>query len=169
LHVGESAEATALKHYEYVVKDTCEPCKELVADLQSHIGKEGSVIVWYKAFECTRNKEMVEICTDFKDFLEDLNGRVYDLMDIFKNNLYVDPKFKGSNSIKDVLPVLVPELSYKTLNIHNGSMAMVGWYKMVYENSTSQEKEQILKDLLVYCEQDTLAMVRIWEFLNNLG
>lgn len=168
LHVVESADDKALKHYEYVVKDCCEPCKELVADLQSHIGKEGSVIVWYKAFECTRNKEMGEICTDFKDFLEDLNGRVFDLMDIFKNNLYVDPKFKGSNSIKDVLPVLVPELSYKTLNIHNGSMAMVGWYKMVYENSTSQEKAQILKDLLVYCEQDTLAMVRIWEFLNKI-
>ena len=42
------------------------------------------------------------------------------------------------------------------------------WYKMVYENSTAQEKAQILKDLLVYCEQDTLAMVRIWEFLNKL-
>jgi len=169
LHVLESADDKSLKHYEYVVKDTCEPCKELVADLQTHIGKEGSVIVWYKAFECTRNKEMGEICTDFKDFLEDLNGRVYDFMDIFKNNLYVDPKFKGSNSIKDVLPVLVPELSYKTLNIHNGSMAMVGWYKMVYENSTAQEKAQILKDLLVYCEQDTLAMVRIWEFLKKLS
>lgn len=169
LHVVESANDTTLKHYEYVVKDACEPCKELVTDLQNHIGKEGSVIVWYKAFECTRNKEMGEICTDFKDFLEDLNGRVYDLMDIFKNNLYVDPKFKGSNSIKDVLPVLVPELNYKHLNIHNGSMAMVGWYKMVYENSTTQEKTQILKDLLVYCEQDTLAMVRIWEFLKKLS
>ncbi len=169
LHVVESADNTALRHYEYVVKDTCEPCRELVADLQSRIGKDGSVIVWLKAFECTRNNEMGEICTEFKDFLEDLNNRVYDLMDIFKNNLYVDPKFKGSNSIKDVLPVLVPELSYKTLNIHNGSMAMVGWYKMVYENSTVQEKAKILKDLLTYCEQDTLAMVRIWEFLNNLG
>ena len=85
----------------------------------------------------------------------------------FKNNYYVDPKFKGSNSIKDVLPVLIPELNYKELNIQSGTMAMTGWYEIVYENKSQNEKDEILKNLLTYCKQDTLAMVKIWEFLHK--
>src|SRR3989344_7540271 len=113
LHVLESSESKELKHYEYVVKTQNEPCSELLAHMKQHIGETGSVIVWSKSFECTRNKEMAELCPDFAEFMESVNSRVYDLMDIFKNNYYVDPKFKGSNSIKDVLPVLIPELNYK--------------------------------------------------------
>ncbi|HLD50999.1 hypothetical protein A3K34_02305 [candidate division WWE3 bacterium RIFOXYC1_FULL_40_10] len=169
LHVLESPNNKDLKHYEYVVKTKSEPCRELLTHMKQYIGNTGSVIVWYKAFECSRNREMGQICMDFAEFLENVNGRVYDLMDIFKNNLYVDPKFKGSNSIKDVLPVLVPELNYKNLNIQNGTMAMTNWHKMVYKITNQKEKDELLKNLLTYCEQDTLAMVRIWDFLRQLA
>ena len=168
LHALENPEDKELKHYEYVVKTQSEPSRELLTHMKQHIGETGSVIVWFKPFECSRNKEMAELCPDFAEFMESVNGRVYDLMDIFKNNYYVDPKFKGSNSIKDVLPVLVPELNYKDLDMQNGTMAMIGWYKMVYETSSPAEKDEILKNLLTYCEQDTLAMVKIWDYLNKL-
>ncbi|MEZ6255733.1 MAG: DUF2779 domain-containing protein [Patescibacteria group bacterium] len=167
LHVLNSPNEN-LEHYEFVAQDQIEPSKELLTHMKQNIGKKGSVIVWYKGFECGRNKEMAQLCPDFADFMEDINNRTYDLRDIFKKNYYVDPQFKGSNSIKDVLPVLVPELNYKNLNIQNGAVAMISWHKMVYESSNDKEKKEILDNLLTYCEQDTLAMVKIWEFLTSV-
>lgn len=35
-------------------------------------------------------------------------------------------------------------------------------------NSELDEQEEIREDLLRYCELDTLAMVRIWEVLEEL-
>ena len=37
--------------------------------------------------------------------------------------MYDDPRFNGSASIKQVLPVLCPELSYKELDIQEGGSA----------------------------------------------
>jgi predicted RecB family nuclease len=103
---------------------------------------------------------MGSIYPEYRDFCEGMNDRLFDLMDVFKDNLYHDPLFKGSYSIKYVLPVLVPDLSYDDLNIRNGSMAMASWYDFVFKD---KEDENIIDDLLRYCELDTLAMVRVWE------
>jgi len=39
---------------------------------------------------------------------------------------------------------------------------------MISEDTHPDEKEQIKKDLLEYCKLDTLAMVRIYEFLVDI-
>jgi hypothetical protein len=63
------------------------------------------------------------------------------------------------------LPVLCPELSYKELEIGEGTKAMLAWYEMVHGNLTAEEKEQIKQNLLTYCKLDTWAMVEIWRKL----
>jgi predicted RecB family nuclease len=63
------------------------------------------------------------------------------------------------------LPVLVPELSYESLDIRNGAMAMASWYDLVFKD---KRDEKVINDLLKYCELDTLAMVRVWEELIKL-
>jgi len=97
-----------------------------------------------------------------------LNERLFDLMDIFQKNLYVHKDFKGKYSIKKILPVFDPKLSYKDLTIQDGSMAMNSWKKMVFETENEAEKEQIKKDMLEYCKLDTWAMVRIYESLKKI-
>jgi hypothetical protein len=67
---------------------------------------------------------------------------------------------QGSYSIKKVLPALVPELSYQNLNIQEGGTASNTFTAMLQGNFTG-DVEQTRKDLLAYCELDTLAMVRI--------
>jgi hypothetical protein len=69
----------------------------------------------------------------------------------------------GSASIKKVLPVLVPELSYDDLEIGDGGEAMTAWPEAMVHGT--RDKEATLKALWDYCRQDTLAEVRIWEFL----
>jgi hypothetical protein len=97
-----------------------------------------------------------------------MNDRMFDLMTIFSKNYYVDAAFMGSASIKNVLPVLVPELSYKKLNVQKGDQAVERWEKMIDSETSEDEKKQIAKDLLEYCKLDTMAMVKIYEFLKKL-
>ena len=49
---------------------------------------------------------------DMAAFPGDLNYRMVDLEDVFKT-AYVDAGFDGSTSIKKVLPVICPNLSYE--------------------------------------------------------
>jgi hypothetical protein len=155
-----------LTHYEYLHTDKSDPIPHLLSSLKDHIkDDDGSIVVWNKSFEGSRNKRMGEIYPEFEDFCEDMNDQLFDLMDVFKDQKYDDPKFKGSYSIKSVLPVLVPELSYKELNVQNGAMAMASWYDFVFKDGKNMD---IKNDLLRYCELDTLAMVRVFEELKKV-
>jgi hypothetical protein len=155
-----------LKHFEYLAEDFENATKNLARSLRENIGDVGSVIVWNQGFEKGRNKEMAEIHPEYRDFLLNLNNRVFDLMLIFKKD-YFHPDFKGSASIKKVLPVMCPGFSYDDLEIQNGTMAMDIWDKMIFGNKTEQEKEEIKNNLLEYCKLDTLAMVEIFKKLNH--
>jgi len=164
LHIMQENGET--EHREYLASDLKSATAELVKSMKKDIGGEGSVLVWYEAFEKTRNKELGKLHPEYESFFNDINDRIYDLMKIFKAD-YLDPKAYGSASIKKVLPLLVPELSYKELNVQDGTMAMSVWEEIL---NTKDEKKvaQLRGDLLKYCELDTLAMVKIFEIVNGL-
>ncbi|MFZ5376474.1 MAG: DUF2779 domain-containing protein [Patescibacteria group bacterium] len=166
LHVMENPDDLELKHYEFLMTDKREPSKEITEELLKVIGTKGSILVWNKNFECGRNKELGLLQPMLADELALINERIYDLMDIFSKGLYVDYRFHGSASIKKVLPVLVPNLSYADLEIGEGATAMTRWWEMVNGNA---EKDQTARDLLKYCELDTWAMVEIWKRLKKIS
>lgn len=149
-------------HYFYVHNDTTDPIPSLLKKLESDLSTEGSVLVWYKHFETARNRYMSEIVPSHLNFIQNLNNRIIDLMEPFAKGHWVDYRFQGSHSIKNVLPVLAPDLSYKNLSIGNGGLALVSWHEMIYGDKPQTEKDQIQKDLLDYCKLDTLAMVKIY-------
>lgn len=78
---------------------------------------DSSFVVWYKDFENSRNKEIAEVYPSLSDGFLKINDNTYDLFEVFRQYKYFDQKFRGSASIKKVLPVLVPELSYDNLVI----------------------------------------------------
>ena len=158
-----------LRHTEFLATKTQDPSLELVESLQNDIPNDsGSVIVWHKPFEMGRNKELGELNPAASHYMEQLNDRIIDLKEVFSKCMYVDPRFRGSSSIKKVLPVLAPELSYENLPINNGADANKSWGKMIKGEFSDHEAKKVQRDLLVYCEQDTFAMVRIWQVLKNL-
>lgn len=160
LHVLPSPNGE-LKHFEYIHLEQSDPTPSLIKVLQNIIGPEGSVIVWNKAFEESKNIEMAQRHPESREFLEDVNSRIYDLMDIFQKQFYVHPGFKGRVSIKKVLPVLAPELSYQELTIKEGASAMEAWFEKIFNASSEEEKKEIAKHLLDYCRLDTYAMYAI--------
>jgi len=75
----------------------------------------------------------------------------------------------GSYSIKQVLPVLVPELSYSDLDIKEGGTASAEYLRMINQATSSEDSAHIRRSLLEYCKLDTLAMVRIWDALERIS
>lgn len=158
-----------LEHYECLVTDAKDPALKLVEELSKKIGDSGSVIVWNKAFEAGRNKEMAALYPEYAEFLGSINDRMFDLAVIFQKGYYVHPDFFGSYSIKKVLPVLAPEISYEGLPIPEGTQAMLAWAKIMEGEFSNDEIEQTKEDLLKYCKLDTFAMVRIWEVIEKIS
>ena len=67
-----------------------------------------------------------------------------------------------------MLPVLIPELSYKEMDIQNGQNASVRWYDAVTGAVAPKEAKNIYDALIKYCSLDTLAMVEIYKVLRSL-
>ena len=161
LHVLPAPEAE-VDHFEFLHTELSDPAPALLEKLSKFIQAQGSIIVWNKGFECSRNNELAEIHPQYADFLGNLNSRVFDLMEIFSKGLYIHPDFCGSASIKKVLPVLVPELTYNGMEIAKGDEASIAWWEMVHGKFSDKEKEEKITELLTYCQLDTKAMVEIF-------
>lgn len=167
LHILESPGAK-LTQKEYLHRDNSDPARPLTEQLINDIGTKGSIIVWFEGFEKARNSELAEMLPEYQEALWAINDRVVDLMIPFKNKWYDDPRFNGSASIKQVLPVLCPELSYKELGIQEGGSAQRLWMEAVLDSKHPEDKDKVLNDLLEYCKLDTLAMVEIFRVLDRL-
>ena len=167
IHVAESSDSEDSKHYEFLAREKNDPAPELAKALCDVIGETGTIIVWNKGFECGRNEELAVLVPEYAEQLASINKRTFDLMEIFSKGLYVDYQFHGSASIKKVLPILAPKLSYKTLEIGEGATAMIKWREMVYGDMTDEERDAIANNLLTYCKLDTWAMVEIWRELKR--
>ena len=168
LHIIKEPGADLI-HKEFLHTLDTDPTPGVLEALKRDIGPQGTVLAWYDIFEKGRNELMAELQPEYKDFTNDLNGRMLDLMTPFAKGYYADKDFFGSASIKKVLPVIAPDLSYGDLDIQEGSSAQRLWMQSVYENVHSPiDKAKIMDDLRKYCELDTYAMVRIYEFLAAL-
>jgi hypothetical protein len=167
VHILDSPDAE-LRHEEFLHRDSSNPAESLTKSLMSHIGNKGTVIAWNMSFEKSCNTLLGSLLPEYAEFYSNLNNRTVDLMVPFSQNWYIDADFCGSASIKKVLPVLVPTLSHKNLDISDGGSAQRLWMEAVLDGKRPDEKEKILSNLLDYCKLDTLAMVEIWKVLNKL-
>lgn len=165
LHILQ--EDGSLEHYEYLADDFESATKGLLEHMSKNIGPKGTIIVWNESFEKGRNEELAEIHPEYADFLNDINNRIYDLMLVFKKD-YLHPDFYGSASIKKVLPVMLPDLSYKNLEVQDGTMALSEWEKIATGKVTGEQSEELKKHLLKYCELDTFAMVELFKILQKI-
>lgn len=169
LHILDSPDAE-LRQTEYLHSENSDPVKLLCEQLIHDCGDSGTILSWNKGFEMRCNTEMGLLYPEFADTLAAINARVVDLGEPFKpaNGWYSDPRFEGSWSIKKVLPVVVPSLSYKDLDIGDGGTAQRSWMEAVLDETRTNEKDKILADLRKYCGLDTLAMVEIFDVLKKL-
>ncbi|MBD3366314.1 DUF2779 domain-containing protein [candidate division WWE3 bacterium] len=153
-----------ITHEEYLHIEPTNPMPGLLEKLKKDIGNKGSIITWNMSYEKSCNKCMAEFYPEYKKFLDSVNERIVDLMIPFSKMWFVDKDFYGSASIKKVQPVLVPDKSYKEMDVSDGLKARRMWTETILEGKNEEQREKIINDLSEYCTLDTLAMVEIFKF-----
>ena len=165
LHIVKE-EGTPIEHKEFLAEvDDENIIRTFAESMIKDMPEDGSVIVYNKTFESTRNKEIGEMYPDLNPEMERFNNNIVDLMIPFRSRDYYTKEMQGSYSIKYVLPALYPddpELDYKELSlIHKGDEASNAFLSL--KDKAPEEQKVIREALLAYCKLDTLAMVKIWE------
>lgn len=166
LHIEH--EDGTIEHKEYLAEaNGVDPRIKFIDQIIEDCSGTGDVLVYNIGFERGKLFDLIEAFPDCKIPILKIIDRLKDLMIPFRERWYYTPEMQGSYSIKKVLPALVPELSYKDLNIQEGGTASNTFGQMV-QGTFDGDIEQTRKDLLAYCELDTLAMVKILEKLREV-
>ena len=153
-------------HFAYLANPARDCRRELAERLIQDCGNTGSIFE-YTEFEAGIIKGLMEHFPDLKKKLERIMGRLVDLCKLIRDNYYA-PGFHGSFSIKRVLPVIIPHMSYEGLEISDGQNASATFSYMVKGKYGKEEMEEKRKEMLEYCKMDTLAMVRVHEEMVRL-
>ena len=170
VHVQKSPGAKP-QHYEFLSTDGSDPREPFTAELLSVLskhGKDGNIVVYSRPFEDSRLRELTEWLPQHGSAIEEVRGRLWDLLSLVRKHVY-HPGFQGSFSIKNVLPALVPEMTYDGMDVADGTEAGLAYESIVRGELTAMEKQWLQKSLREYCRLDTLAMVEILDRLRRTG
>jgi CRISPR/Cas system-associated exonuclease Cas4 (RecB family) len=154
-----------LKHYEYIADQTRDCRKDISEQLIEYLDKEGSIVT-YANTECIIISKLALLFPELSENLNKIIERIVDLEFIIRKNYY-DINFHGRTSIKKILPVLIPDMSYDSLDIREGGGASAAFAFMAMGLYDEVKIKETKNNLLKYCAQDTLAMIRIHQFLIN--
>lgn len=153
------------QHNEFLATDASDPRRAFISSLCDALGDAGSVVV-YSSFESQRLSELASWLPEFRNRIEAIQLRLFDLLPIVREHTY-HPAYAGSYSIKSVLPALVPNMTYSGMEVADGQAAGLAWESLVRGSLDASERDKIRKALLDYCGQDTLAMVVLLEKLRS--
>ena len=143
------------------------PMEDFASSLIKAVGKRGPVFVYNQAFEAARIRELADMLPAMREPLLAIVARLVDLLPITRDHYY-HPDMRGSFSIKAVLPTVAPDLAYENLEfVQDGGMAQQAWLEAVSDATPEARKTELRQGLLDYCERDTLAMVRLADFLQD--
>ncbi|NQU78622.1 DUF2779 domain-containing protein [Candidatus Woesearchaeota archaeon] len=165
LHIEQ--EDNSIEHHEFLHNNNTDPRPAFITALKNVLGNSGTIIAFNQSFEISRLRELSETFPEYKEWYNHLLPRFIDLIVPFRNFDYHNPKQKGSNSLKAVLPA-VTEKGYDNLEINNGGDASLAYLDMICGDMTPEKKEKTRKNLLKYCCLDTEGMVWIVGELRKL-
>jgi len=167
LHRQDSPGGRA-SHSEFLAPPGKDPREALTERLLAAIPEGACVLAYNKTFEARVLKDLAERFPVQRERLLAIAEGMLDLMIPFRRRDIYDWRMDGSYSLKNVLPVLVPELSYEGLAIQEGTQASLA-YLALDKIGGRKEREKAEEDLRAYCRQDTLGMVKLLEKMRELA
>lgn len=148
------------RHVEFLADGKSDPRPAVADALAEAVEDAGTVIAYNKSFEARCLTALSLACPRRAPALLSMRERLWDLAEPFKTGLYADPAFRGSWSIKAVLPALLPGLGYEGLAIAEGGAAQAA-YRRLMLGLPPAEAATVRAGLLEYCGHDTRAMVEL--------
>jgi Domain of unknown function(DUF2779)/Domain of unknown function DUF83 len=161
-------EGGGLRHFEYLAHPDVDPRKEIAERLVTEVPEGACVVAYNMAFEKRVLRELGEFLPVLRKRLNAMIAGMVDLMEPFKRRDIYHWRMNGSYSLKSVLPVLVPEMTYGDLEICDAAMASEAYFTME-TMADPAELSRLRKALLEYCEQDTLGLVRLLEMMRGMA
>jgi hypothetical protein len=166
LHV-QASPCSRRRHYAFLAEGQNDPRPALLKKLRKEIGSEGTVLAYNKSFEEHVLRESADAFPEYAGWVENVTGRMVDLIVPFRSFAYYNPSQQGSASLKKVLPAVTGK-SYTGMDIAEGGEASRRFLDIMFGDASPEEVQQTRKALLKYCGQDTLGMVWIVEKLTKL-
>lgn len=164
-----------IKHYEWLAQDRdgfhLECWEEFVKVFMKH--GEGIYVAWNDSFEkncLLRALENWDFDEEIEGWMKEIQMETIDLMIPFRSKYYYHKDLKGSYSIKYAGPHFAPEINYKDLNMVQKGDQSAAVAKMWLRDRSEQSDldwQKRRKDMLKYCEYDTLLMVAILQRLQE--
>ena len=155
-----------LTHREFLNDDAADPRERLIASLLDAVPEEGSIVV-YSPYESRILNELASDFPRYEEPLMSLRDRLFDLLPVIRSS-YHHPAIPN-NSLKSIIPVLVPAWGYSDLDIQEGSGASASYARMISDYLSDEEQAKIQENLLAYCRTDTEALVRVLGALRELA
>jgi hypothetical protein len=166
LHYKQTANSKLI-HYEYLAQAGGDPRREFVENLLRDTEGEGDIFAYDKTFEVKMMQSLAKLFPEYQEKIKERISRIKDLMDPFEKKYYYTHEMKGSHSIKNILPAMVPEFNYNHLKINSGALAMTAFHSLHQARDLFHIAET-REALLEYCKMDTFAMVKIFEKLEEV-
>ncbi|HWR20523.1 MAG TPA: DUF2779 domain-containing protein, partial [Verrucomicrobiae bacterium] len=162
--------ANGVAHRAWLAEGHGDPREQFAHALIAACAGVNTVLAYNAPFECRCIDGLIEVLPHMEGELVALSRRIRDLLPIVRDHVY-HPDFGGSFSIKTVLPALVPGLGYDDLEIHDGGTAAAALETLLLgaDTLTAEQQRSVRRELLRYCERDTLGMVRLYERLRALA
>ena len=154
-------------HIAYLAEGPYDPQPEM-AERLLEATKNAERILMYSSYERTQINQLAERVPACAGDLKALAGKMVDLLPLVRDHVY-HPGFRGSFSLKYILTPLVPDLTYRDLAIVDGQTASVEIARLLFVAHLVEDRDQLRRDLLAYCERDTWAMVRLVQRLRELA
>lgn len=167
LHILNSLDSE-LVHHEFLYDSSSDPRASLSLELVKLCGEVGSVVAYYGQFESSRIQDLEDFRPELSSQLKKIRQRIVDPLPLIREAVY-DAGFGSSYSIKSVGPaILGNDFSYNNMNIGDGSAAQRAFEELISDKTELSRKNEIARDLLQYCKQDTFIMVQLVKWLFSL-
>lgn len=155
-----------MEHAEFLDLTGEPPMRALAEAMIAALETEGPVLM-YTSYERMVIQGLAEMFPDLAGPLNAIIDRLVDLHPVTRENYY-HPDMLGSWSIKAVLPTIAPDMDYAFLKgIQEGMGASTAYLEAIDPKTSAERKDEIRKDLLKYCKNDTEAMVRLVHFFQE--
>ena len=152
-----------MEHAEFLDLSGEPPMRALAEQMITDMETSGPVLM-YTSYERGVIEGLATMFPDLADALHDIVNRLVDLHPVTRANYY-HPDMLGSWSIKAVLPTIAPDMDYAQLEgIQEGMGASAAYLEAIDPSTGDERKEEIRRELLMYCKHDTKAMVQLVEF-----
>ena len=115
LHIEH--EDNTIEHKEYLAQyPLIDPREELIVRLLNDIKGDSSIVV-YSTYEATTLKNLADEFPQYSEELLSIRSRLWDLAEIFNKRYINFYQLKNKYSLKYVMPILVPKMSNKYLEL----------------------------------------------------